>query len=208
MESLDHGYYHDNSLRLASMLQRTCFWLHYQLLMLVHSLAILPLVDRSLQTKTWIQVSTTDGGQPTSTLVWNQIRCARQSIVNHGTPIGIFETWADGASLADQKAIKHDLTYNRMPILKALSPSAGSYVNEVKKNQLSFFYRGVTYLIFHSTQADVNSPTWRQDYFGSKYNTVKAIKTKYDPNEFCTNCVGSEKWKSTDGRLCLAWKIK
>jgi len=119
------------------------------------------------------------------------------------TRLGIFETWADGASLADQQAIKRDLTYNRMPILKALSPSAGSYVNEV--GQLSFFVM-VYVSNFHSTQADVNSPTWQQDYFGSKYNTLKAIKTKYDPNGFfyCTNCVGSEKWKSTDGRLCLA----
>ncbi|KAL7748239.1 hypothetical protein RI367_006425 [Sorochytrium milnesiophthora] len=97
---------------------------------------------------------------------------------------GIFQLWADGTAPADQQAVRDDLTYNKMPLLKALAPASGTYVNE----------------------ADVNSPTWQSDYFGTKYNKLKSIKDRYDPTGFfyCYHCVGSEKWTSNDGRLCRA----
>lgn len=68
--------------------------------------------------------------------------------------------------------------------LRAITPGAGTYMNE----------------------ATWDNPHWKEDYFGSNYNELLAVKTKYDPRHvFWANAaVGSDEyWKATeDRRLC------
>ncbi|KAJ5899376.1 FAD-linked oxidoreductase sor8 [Penicillium taxi] len=72
-----------------------------------------------------------------------------------------------------------------IPSLTALSPGGGSYLNE----------------------ADWNQPDWQSVFYGENYNTLEAVKFRYDPNHifWARTAVGSEKWiQKYDGRLCQA----
>lgn len=68
--------------------------------------------------------------------------------------------------------------------LRAVTPGGGNYMNE----------------------ATFDNPNWKQDYFGSNYHALLAVKKTYDPvNLLWANAaVGSDiSWKpSADGRLC------
>ncbi|KAF3401999.1 putative FAD-linked oxidoreductase, partial [Penicillium rolfsii] len=59
-------------------------------------------------------------------------------------------------------------------------------------------------------QADPQDPDWKQNFFGSNYDSLYAIKKKYDPfNTFyAPTAVGSDEWQvEADGRLCRATKL-
>lgn len=68
--------------------------------------------------------------------------------------------------------------------LRAITPGGGTYMNE-------------------ATWDNVN---WKVDYFGSNYDTLKTIKTKYDPQDlfWAEAAVGNDvAWViAADGRLC------
>lgn len=59
-----------------------------------------------------------------------------------------------------------------MDVLRAVTPDAGSYVNET----------------------DYFEPDWQRAFWGENYPKLLAIKHKYDPDNvfFCHHCVGSE----------------
>ena len=84
----------------------------------------------------------------------------------------------------DTMAKQADIMTNEvMPPLQALSK--GAYMNE----------------------ADFQNPDWKEDYYGSNYERLRAIKKKHDPNDlfYATTAVGSDAWKvADDGRLCRA----
>lgn len=69
------------------------------------------------------------------------------------------------------------------PVLDALTPGGGAYLNE----------------------ADMNQPNWQQAFYGSNYPRLLLIKKKYDPEGvfWGPTAVGSEEWNvAKDGRLC------
>lgn len=66
--------------------------------------------------------------------------------------------------------------------LREVDPKGGAYMNE----------------------ANYQEPDWEKSFFGSNWKRLNKIKEKYDPNDvfYCWHCVGSQKWRETDGRLC------
>lgn len=77
------------------------------------------------------------------------------------------------------------MTNTLIPKLQALSPNSGAYLNE----------------------ADWKDPNFKKDFFGSNYNTLLAIKNKYDPDHlfYAVAAVGSDYWvEQADKRLCKA----
>jgi len=70
-----------------------------------------------------------------------------------------------------------------VPALEAITPGGGAYVNE----------------------GDFRQPGFQDVFYSSNYNTLLAIKDKYDPESlfYGLTAVGSERWMSRpDGRLC------
>ncbi|KAL1955726.1 hypothetical protein VTO42DRAFT_8124 [Malbranchea cinnamomea] len=66
--------------------------------------------------------------------------------------------------------------------LRTLAPDTGAYVNE----------------------ASAQNPNWKQDFWGSNYDRLSEIKTKYDPNGvfWVTPGVNADEFSVVDGRLC------
>ena len=75
------------------------------------------------------------------------------------------------------------MTHDYIPRLAALSPNSGAYLNE----------------------GDFRQPNFQRVFYGNKYDRLREIKAKYDPDElfYGTTAVGSEDWREeSDGRLC------
>jgi hypothetical protein len=91
--------------------------------------------------------------------------------------------WAPGSSQALMNSIWHDITYNKVAAMKQQAPDTGCYMNE----------------------ADRLDPDWEEDFYGSHYSTLLAIKSKRDPSSvfYCPTCVGSASWaENSVGDLC------
>lgn len=83
--------------------------------------------------------------------------------------------------LANQKL----MTDTVIPTIEAATPGSGAYLNE----------------------GDFQQPNFQETFFGSKYETLLGIKSKYDPSGllYSTKAVGSESWKVIEnGQLCRA----
>lgn len=77
------------------------------------------------------------------------------------------------------------MTHSLLPILEALTPDGGAYLNE----------------------ADFQQPDFQDVFYGANYLALKAIKQKYDPEDrfYAVTAVGSEGWyedATRGGRLC------
>jgi hypothetical protein len=82
---------------------------------------------------------------------------------------------------AQQDRITNDI----MPVIKAVTPDGGAYINE----------------------ADYQEPDWKNAFFGANYKKLLRIKRRYDPKGLFYNAiaVGSERWEvQRDGRMCEA----
>jgi len=91
----------------------------------------------------------------------------------------VVNTWIDTTPPPQVEAIREDLTKNKVPILAALAgPDSGAYSNE----------------------ADVREPNFQTTFFGTHFDRLSTIKSKYDPEGmFIVQAgVGSEHW-DTDG---------
>lgn len=84
--------------------------------------------------------------------------------------------WENTTPFAEQKEIMRNMTKVEMPLLKALEPDMGAYINE----------------------ADFNEDGWREVFWGSNYPRLLSIKRKWDPKDvfMCKPCVGSERWNA------------
>ncbi|MCJ1397113.1 hypothetical protein MMC11_000305 [Xylographa trunciseda] len=103
----------------------------------------------------------------------------RDALISALTP----GAWNFSAPLAVNHAAERILTDSIVPQLEALSPGSGCYMNE----------------------ANFRQPNWQNDFYGSNYEALKAVKAKYDPEDlfYATTAVGSEAWAvDGDGRLC------
>ncbi|KAJ4417528.1 hypothetical protein N0V82_006087 [Gnomoniopsis sp. IMI 355080] len=85
--------------------------------------------------------------------------------------------------LEDQQRLSKEL----LPIIQAVAPDAGTYLNE----------------------ADPVDENWKRNYYGSNYERLLAIKKRYDPEGifYARHSVGSDAWvERHDGRLCRVEK--
>ncbi|EAW11671.1 FAD-dependent oxidoreductase [Aspergillus clavatus NRRL 1] len=112
--------------------------------------------------------------------VWNSVlpawRTAALSVL-------LSTDWPAGANRSTMKTLADRMTSKWVPILTALSPDSGCYMNE----------------------ADPQQPDWPQTFYGRNYETLYAIKKRYDPFDtfYASTAVGSGDWQvKTDGRLC------
>ena len=96
--------------------------------------------------------------------------------------ITIGVSWADDASLEVQQAQTSLLTNQLVPLLRALEPDMGAYLNE----------------------ADADEVDFQQSFWGANYGRLLDLKKKMDPRGlFITRRgVGSEEWD--DDGLCRA----
>ncbi|KAJ5177651.1 FAD-binding type 2 [Penicillium coprophilum] len=79
--------------------------------------------------------------------------------------------WADESAA---QSVKDDITNNKGKAMSQLTPHLGSYMSE----------------------ADRNDPLWADNFYGTNYERLAAIKQKYDPTGlfYCPTCVGSPSW--------------
>lgn len=75
------------------------------------------------------------------------------------------------------------MTDELVPQLEAVTPGSGTYVNE----------------------ANFRQPNWKENFFGTNYDTLLSIKNKWDPDSlfYILKGVGSDAWTvAADGRMC------
>ena len=129
----------------------------------------------------WVGISVnvshaTAGNQPGS----NAVLPAWRDALIDATITGL---WNFTAPLAVNVGYQDILTNSLIPQLDALAPGSGAYMNE----------------------GNFQQPDWQQDFFGSNYDALRAIKNKYDPEDlfYALTTVGSDAWTvEADGRLC------
>lgn len=87
--------------------------------------------------------------------------------------------WPENAGSQGIQQVKNEATFKKLKAMKALTPGMGTYLNE----------------------ADGYDPEWKEDWFGSRYDSLKSVKQKYDPEEvfWCWRCIGSEGWEEVKG---------
>ncbi|GKT40443.1 FAD-linked oxidoreductase ZEB1 [Colletotrichum spaethianum] len=91
--------------------------------------------------------------------------------------------WSFEVPFADMLAEQNRMTEVVQPVIEAVTPDAGAYMNE----------------------ADFQQKDWQETFFGINYPKLLDIKHKYDPNGLLYNvaAVGSDAW-TVDyyGRMC------
>ncbi|KAF3023662.1 hypothetical protein E8E14_013427 [Neopestalotiopsis sp. 37M] len=93
--------------------------------------------------------------------------------------------WNNSASWSEDLAAQAHVTDVVVPIIEAVTPGSGAYMNE----------------------ADWAQPDFQEVFFGSNYETLLQVKEKWDPSGlfYATVAVGSEAYTvASDGRLCAA----
>lgn len=83
-------------------------------------------------------------------------------------------------NLNRQQRVTRDL----VPTLAAFANADSAYLNE----------------------ADFNDPYWQSAFYGTNFDRLQMIKTKYDPDQlfYARTAVGSQRWEEKlDGRLCM-----
>lgn len=101
------------------------------------------------------------------------------------TFMNVVVLWDPEAPVAEGIKSEDMMTNEIVPQLERITPGSGTYINE----------------------GDFNLPTWKEDYFGSNYPKLLAVKKKYDPSDllYATASVGHDVWDvAGDGRLCRA----
>lgn len=97
----------------------------------------------------------------------------------------IITPWSFSAPLSEMIKLQEKMTNHYIPLLEALAPDSGAYLNE----------------------PDFRQPNWKQAFYGANYDKLRNIKSKYDPENifFAVKAVGSDQWTvSNDGRMCEA----
>jgi len=88
--------------------------------------------------------------------------------------LSFIRTWKTSTPFQEQAIIARNMTDVETPILAALEPDMGAYINE----------------------ADPNEKRWQEVFWGENYDRLLRIKAKWDAEELfmCKPCIGSENW--------------
>ncbi|KOS18153.1 6-hydroxy-D-nicotine oxidase [Escovopsis weberi] len=92
-------------------------------------------------------------------------------------------TFSPGAPISQLHAQQDLMTNTIMPVVEAVLPDTGAYINE----------------------ADFQQRDWQSVFYGANYGRLLRVKRKYDPRGLLYNsiAVGSERWEvRKDGRMC------
>ena len=90
--------------------------------------------------------------------------------------------WDARAEMIEEQ---NKMTNDYIPLLEALSPNSGAYMNE----------------------GNFQQPNWQKAFYGVNYDRLLQVKNKYDPHGlfYALKAVGSDAWTQLeDGRLCRA----
>lgn len=93
--------------------------------------------------------------------------------------------WDESQSFEDNVALQTELTDYIVPQFVEITPDSGAYGNE----------------------ASFMEQDWKATFFGSNYDSLLAVKNKWDPNNlfYAYKGVGSDAWTvAADGRMCKA----
>ncbi|KAF2679744.1 FAD-binding domain-containing protein [Lentithecium fluviatile CBS 122367] len=97
--------------------------------------------------------------------------------------------WDNEAPWEDILARQRKITEEVQPIIEAVTPGSGAYMNE----------------------ANFQQPDWKETFYGENYERLLEIKNKFDPDESfrVTAGVGSDVWEvRNDGRMCRVEKVE
>ena len=129
---------------------------------------------------TFIGVATNVSSSAITNGVSNSVLPAWRNALVHAT---LTLPWNFTAPWSEMIALQDEITYSIVPQLEAATPNSGAYMNEANFRQIG----------------------WKEDFFGSNYDTLLSIKNKYDPEHLfygVTN-VGSDAWTvAASGRMC------
>ncbi|KAJ5907621.1 FAD-binding type 2 [Penicillium taxi] len=83
------------------------------------------------------------------------------------------------AGLEGVQQVRDKATSKKLKVMEELTPGMGTYLNE----------------------ADGFDPQWKESWFGHKYDWLKTVKQRYDPEGvfWCWRCVGNEDWEEVKG---------
>lgn len=89
------------------------------------------------------------------------------------------EVTPPGSGLEGLRQVRDRATNKKLKAMKDATPGMGTYMNE----------------------ADPYDPDWKEAWYGDRYESLKAAKEKYDPDNvfWCWRCVGSEGWDEIKG---------
>lgn len=129
---------------------------------------------------TWIGVGTNvkNFGSPSK----SSVHPAWRDAIVHAT---LTLPWSFSAPWSEAISTQEKMTNEIMPLVEAATPGGGSYVNE----------------------GDWRQPNFQTTFWGSNYQKLRDVKTKWDPSDlfYATVGVGSEAWTvRADGRMCRA----
>jgi hypothetical protein len=91
--------------------------------------------------------------------------------------------WSFNVPFEDMVAEQDRMTNEVQPVIEAVTPGAGAYMNE----------------------ADFQQKDFQENFYGANYQHLLMIKKKYDPRDllYVRTGVGSEVWNvAKDGRMC------
>lgn len=117
-----------------------------------------------------------------NTIAANAVLPAWRDALIHMTIIG---PWDYTGSTQELAAFEDTLTNELNPVLDAVAPDSGTYVNE----------------------ANFQLGSWKESFYGLNYGELRDVKRRYDPKNllYATKAVGSEEWTvDGEGRLCRA----
>jgi hypothetical protein len=91
--------------------------------------------------------------------------------------VDIFNTWKNGTSTQDIRAVQRSFREIQLPILEKIAGSHGGA---------------------YSSEADVLEKDFQNVFYGHSYARLGRVKNKYDPNDLfiVRTGVGSERWDS------------
>lgn len=132
-------------------------------------------------------------------------RAWRDTVVH----VVVAEVWLDSTPYTQTRLSIDLMTNVKGEALRSLAPETGAYYNEVSITATAHYRQIPPKGMTDRIKANDFEPNWQQSFWGTNYDLLRQIKSKYDPMHslWCRRCVGSESWfEQEDGKLCQAFR--